>query len=596
MKKTRVFLLCLIFIGLFILSDPVSAQDYRFTVSVFEVEAYIEDDGSLSINYIIEFQNNPNADPIEFVDIGMPNTSYSMSDIEAYVGDTLITDIESSPYVNNGFALGLGESAIPPGQSGTVTVFIPDVKNILFPYEESDRENYVSFQFSPTWFDPGADQSNSTEYRMTIVLPNGVGDEEGIYYNPENWPGTNEPDDIGRTNIEDSEYYSDRIYYSWFSDSTNAHTQYVFGAAFPAEYVPQEVVASKPQQEFEPQPTNGGPGIIGSIFNFIGGNTGCCVGIFFFGIFGWSIYQGTVGAKKRKMEYLPPKMKIEGHGIKRGLTAVEAAVLMEQPMDKVLTMILFGVLKKEAAIVKTQDPLELEVSEPLPDKLHPYEEAFLKAFQETENKRRNAMQKMMVDLVNSVSKKMKGFSRKETVAYYKDIMRRAWKMVEEADTPDVKSEKYNQTLEWTMLDDEYQDRTRRTFTGGPVFVPRWWPRYSPSYRRSIGGGLSTAGGAAGTAGRATGTAGKAGGGGNVSLPRIPGSDFAAGVINGASGMAAGVVGNLTSFTSGITNRTNPIPKSSGKSGSGGFRGGGGSSCACACACAGCACACAGGGR
>jgi len=68
------------------------------------------------------------------------------------------------------------------------------------------------------------------------------------------------------------------------------------------------------------------------------------------------------------------------------------------------------------------------------------------------------------------------------------------------------------------------------------------------------------------------------------------------VINGASGMAAGVVGNLTSFTSGITNRTNPIPQSSGRSGSGGFRGGGGSSCACACACAGCACACAGGGR
>jgi hypothetical protein len=314
------------------------------------------------------------------------------------------------------------------------------------------------------------------------------------------------------------------------------------------------------------------------------------VGIFFFGIFGWSIYQGTVGAKKRKMEYLPPKMKIEGHGIKRGLTAVEAAVLMEQPMDKAMTMILFGTLKKEAAIVKQQDPLELEVSEPLPENLHPYEEAFLKAFQEPENKRRAALQKMMVDLVNSVSKKMKGFSRKETIAYYEDIMRRAWKMVEDAETPEVKSEKYDQTLEWTMLDDEYEDRTRRTFTGHPVFVPMWWPRYSPSYRRSIGGGLSTAGQSAGAGSKAT------GGGGKASLPHIPGSDFAAGVITGASGMAAGVVGNLTSFTSGITNRTNPIPKSSSRSGSGGFRGGGGSSCACACACAGCACACAGGGR
>ena len=589
MKKTRILLLCLIFLGLFALADPVSAQDYRFTVSFMEVEAYLEDDGSLSINYLIEFQNNPSADPIDFVDIGMPNTSYSMDDIEARIGDTPITDIESSPYVPNGFALGLGSSAIPPGGSGIVTVWIPNVQNILFPYEEGDRENYASFQFSPTWFDPNADRSTATEYRMTIILPNGVGDEEGIYYNPENWPGEDTPDDIGRTAIEGSEYYSDRVFYSWFSDSANAHTQYIFGAAFPATYVPEGAVASEPLQEFEPQPTNGGPGIIGSIFNFIGGNIGCCVGIFFFGIFGWSIYQGTVGAQKRKMEYLPPKLKIEGHGIKRGLTAVEAAVLMEQPMDKVMTMILFGALKKEAAVVKQQNPLEIEVSDPLPEALHPYEQAFLEAFKETDSKRRTALQRMMVDLVNSISKKMKGFSRKETIAYYEDIMRRAWKMVEEAETPEVKSENYSQTLEWTMLDKEYEDRTRRTFTGGPVFVPMWWPRYSPSYRRNIGGGLSTPA-------QASGAGGKAAGGGGVSLPNIPGSDFAANVINGASGMAAGVIGGLTSFTSGVTNRTNPIPQSSSRSGSGGFRGGGGSSCACACACAGCACACAGGGR
>ena len=259
-------------------------------------------------------------------------------------------------------------------------------------------------------------------------------------------------------------------------------------------------------------------------------------------------------------------------------------------MDKILTMIMFGTLKKEAAIVTQQDPLTLEVSEPLPEELHPYEEAFLEAFKVPKNKRRAALQKIMVDLVKSVSQKLKGFSRKETIAYYEDIMRRAWKMVEEAETPQVKSENYDQTLEWTMLDDAYEDRTRRTFTGGPVFVPMWWPRYSPSYRKSIGGGVST--GASGS-----GSIGKPSGGGTLSLPHIPGSDFAAGVINGATGMAAGAVGDLTSFTTGITNRTNPIPVTT-RSGSGGFRGGGGggSSCACACACAGCACACAGGGR
>jgi len=46
------------------------------------------------------------------------------------------------------------------------------------------------------------------------------------------------------------------------------------------------------------------------------------------------------------MQYLPPKISIEGKGIKRGLTAVEAGILLEEPLDKILTMILFGLIKK----------------------------------------------------------------------------------------------------------------------------------------------------------------------------------------------------------------------------------------------------------
>ena len=47
---------------------------------------------------------------------------------------------------------------------------------------------------------------------------------------------------------------------------------------------------------------------------------------------------------------------------------------------------------------------------------------------------------MTVKLVNSLSDKMKGFSRKETVAYYKSIMERAWQQIEAAGTPEVKSQ------------------------------------------------------------------------------------------------------------------------------------------------------------
>ena len=54
---------------------------------------------------------------------------------------------------------------------------------------------------------------------------------------------------------------------------------------------------------------------------------------------------------------------------------------MEQPLDKVMTMILFGVVKKNAATVVTKDPLKLQVTDPLPADLHDYETDFLAAFQ-----------------------------------------------------------------------------------------------------------------------------------------------------------------------------------------------------------------------
>ncbi len=582
MKKIRLILLILVILGVFGLPAPVSAQDYSFTVTSMEVEAYIEDDGTLSLWYLFEFQNLPNGAPIEFVDIGMPSSSYKLSAVKGEIDGNAVAGVESSPYVANGFALNLGDAAIPPGQTGTVTAWITGIKDVLTPYDNGDRQNYANFQFSPSWFDPASDKSSGTAYRVTIILPPGVGNDEGVYYNPSGWPGSSTPDDIGRTQAED------RVYYSWYSTNATSHGQYIFGVAFPDQYVPADTIVTSIPVNTEPASSSSStPGIIASLLSAFGGNI-CCFGfgLIFVAIFGWSIYQGTVGAQKRKMKYLPPKMKIEGHGIKRGLTAVEAAILMEQPMDKIMTMILFGTLKKEAATVEQQDPLKLTVTDPLPEGLHPYEVDFLQAFKEPETKRRAALQKMIIDLVNSVSQKMKGFSRKETIAYYEDIMRRAWKMVEDANTPEVKSSNYEQTMEWTMLDDDYADRTRRTFVGGPVFVPIWWPRYSPSYRRNIGrmGTPAVSGGKVST------------GGSSLSLPHIPGSDFAAGVVNGVTGVAAGVVGNLTTFTSGVTNRTNPIPVTT-KSGGGGFRGGGGGGgCACACACAGCACACAGGGR
>src|SRR5512134_1613131 len=158
-------------------------------------------------------------------------------------------------------------------------------------------------------------------------------------------------------------------------------------------------------------------------------------------------------------------------------------------------------------------------------------------------------------------------------------METAWEQVQKADTPEVQRSFFEQQLEWTMLDQEYDDRSRRVFHG-PIFVPTWWGNYDPTYRT---GPISPSGG-----GKIS-TPSQSSGGGTS----LPGAEFAASVVGGVQTFSQRVIGNVQDFTSRVTNVTNPPPK---PSSTGGRGMGGGRGCACACACAGCACACAGGGR
>jgi hypothetical protein len=548
------------------------AQTYLFQVDSQDVVVSITDQGTMDVDISYVFTNATSASPLDYVDIGLPNKNFSLSDVAASVNGQTIYDISyaDAQYVQTGYGLtlGLGSNAILPGQSGTVVVSIDGISSIIYPADKAEIPDYASFQFSPNWFGYEYVQG-TTDLTMTIVLPPGVGVDEPRYFLPEGgWPGGTTPSS-GHTT-------SGQIYYQWQSNAANSYTQYIFGAAFPKSYVPESAIVTTP------------PITWGDILPYV-----CCVGLVILTIV--IIVIAARNASKRKMQYLPPKISIEGNGIKRGLTAVEAAVLMEQPMDKILTMILFAAIKKGAAVVKTSDPLEVEVTTPQPADLQAYETEFINAFKLKGAERQKALQEMMVSLIKTLSEKMKGFSRKETITYYEQIIERAWAQVTAAATPEVKSEKYEEVMDWTMADKNYDDKTRNVFGNGPVFLPRWWGNYDPTYRRSVvptTAGIPRVGKTSTTSLPHPSVLNTP-----VSLPHLPGSDFAASMVKGVQNFSAGVIGNVTGFTSAITNKTNPVPKpAAGTSSVGGGGGGGGRSCACACACAGCACACAGGGR
>jgi len=547
--------------------QAAAAQSYSFSLDRVTVDVYWEADGTTRLEYLMTFTNDAFAPAIEYVDIGMPTPNYDLSAIAATIDGNPILHIADSTYADQAIELGLGADSIRPGQTGTVQVVIRGLPNLIYA---GDDEGYASARFSPNYYDSSL-VHGSTDMTVTFHLPPGVQPAEPRWYPVSGgWP---EGDPAAYMDPEG------RIAYQWRNPSANGYTEYEFGAAFPASYLPSAAVIQ--------------PSVFQRLNIPIDAIMPClCFSGLAAGFVGWILLAVRMD-RRRKLAYLPPKIAIEGHGIKRGLTAVEAAVLLETPLDRVLTMILFGVVKKNAARVVSEDPLTVEALTPEPEGLLDYEKTFLAGITLTDaRKRQSALQTVTIDLVQAVQKKMKGFSLRETKDYYRSIMDKAWKQVEEAGTPEIKSQKFEEALEWTMLDRDFDDRTQRTFRTGPVYVPIWWGNFRPSSVPSTG--------STGRAAPSIGGAG-AGGGGRVSLPHLPGADFAAAMVTGVQNTAGRLVTNVTSFTQGVTRTTNPPPppavRTAGRSGGGGFGGGGGGGgCACACACAGCACACAGGGR
>ena len=547
------FALVLALTLLFGLTSAVFAQsNYSFQLTNEVVQVYLNKDGTMALDYQLTFVNDPGAHIIDAVDLGLPNSNYDMGSIRADVAGKPVNVTSDYQGSGSGVALELGNNFIR--NKGTVHAYVGSISRMFYP--DTNDQNYASSEFAPTYF--GSQYVHgATNLTVTFHLPPGVQPSEPRFHTIQgSWPGEASP--VAGLDTDG------RITYTWTSPKANGSSQYTFGASFPMQYIPASAIVTT--------------SIFDSLGEYLSSLTDylpfICFGGFFFGIPILSAYS----SRKRKLQYITPGISIEGHGIKRGLTAVEAAILMGLPLDKVMTMILFGSVKKGALQVISKDPLKVEALQPQPVELQTYETEFVQAMVMKDSDRRTALQTMTVNLVNSVKEKMKGFSRNDTLDYYKAINEKAWQQISAAGTPEVKSEMFEQAMEWTMLDKDYDDRARRTFTG-PIFMPMWWGRYDPIYRQPSTPQTSSM------------PSIQTGSSGRVSLP---GADLAASMVGGVQSFSGKVLGNLNDFTGKVTNITNPVPVAPPSSG-GGYHGGGGG-CACACACAGCACACAGGGR
>ncbi len=615
LRISRGLTLALLLAFLAVVAGPALAQDYYFAVPELRMQVFIEPDGTARLVYDITFENEPSGRAIDIVDIGLPTARYNISNMRASIDGVELYDIRPSEYVKPGVEVHLAGLWISPGDTGTLH-FEATLPDLLF--EDVTNRDLASFQITPTWF---GEQyiSGLTNVQIAVHLPEGVSPDDLLF---QDQPFT------------DKALFEDRAVAYWQFPAVRLTEPNLVGVSFPGagiSNVQRMTALDLAELWLVGQPTLRlvmgllFMGIVTFIFVRVTGGTGWT--LWFIGAAGlvylflrWPLsllvaflplaallYLVERGRRRRKLPYLPPIAQVEGGGIKRGLTAPEAAALLEMPLNKVLTLIIFGLLKKGVLRQTGEDPFQVEV---IPEfqaahgktnqeerqqtrkraaqqagiVLHTYEQRFLDAL---EAKPDAPLHKIdfgaaMDWFLASVSRRMKGFDLSDTQEYYQAIVRRAVEQAKAIPEIPAREQALDRDMEWILLDDGYP-----TVFNSPTYT------YRPIWARP------------GSAGSGSG------------LPGLPSGSGARTFTPSFSNVSAGFAGWTENTMGSLAAAISPssLPSMAGKSGfvnlsgvdkatgdvfkalassSGSSRSGGGGGCACA-GCA-CACACAGGGR
>ncbi len=608
-----------------LVARPAHAQTYRFGVPLTRMQVFIDTNSQAQIIYDITFANDDTASPIDIVDIGMPNEDYDISTITAAIDGTPLTTIRPSEFVSPGVEIPLGANAIAPGATSTLHVeFTMD--NLVF--EDTTNNQLASLQITPTWFDSELVQGNG-ELEVLIFLPTTVPAEQVFWQDrPYN----------------EQALFEGRQVVAWQVPDWGADAPYRVGVSFAAAGMTGIIRLNAFQllvKFVEDNPLVWGGllitlvGLAGAAFLRFSGYTGITVLVILAGALG---YFGLNSAaflllalpvvvvlfgvnewqlRRRGNDYLPPIAQMEGGGIKRGLTAAEAAIILELPLNRVLLLVIFGMLKKGILTQTGTEPLQVALAEPYrtddPTQrtqhrrrvaanqgviLHDYEQGFLDVIeQEHATAPSTPVSKLdfgtaMKQLIEHTVQRISGFDLSDTQDYYRSIIQRA--LTEASSIGDIEQREQftDRNLEWLLMGDN--DRYGEVFDAPIATGRRRGYTYRPIWMRPP----------VIMSGQAWGGFGAGGGGG---APDIGGSTSFGDVAASFAGWTENTLGGLAgSISPGSLNLDTPrgiidltgVDVATGEllaemaKGSGDGGGGGG----CACAGCACACACAGGGR
>jgi hypothetical protein len=580
------------------IAGPSAAQAYLVHVPEMQMDVFVEADASVQVDYRIVFVNRGR--PLDAVDIGMFHDRYDASSITGSLDGEPTTKIRPSPYVSPGVEVVL-EPALAVDARGVfeLSAIVPDMV-----YQDTTRDDYASLRVTPTWF--GAEYvRGETQLRISVHLPAGIEPAEILHQTPP-------PTAIALR--------SDRVVVIW-EDHHTVTGPYEVGISFPKREL-DRVVEMTALGLFLRWFRQSGDAqvlawvllsaVLGVFFFRLTGGTGWTVYLLLAAALGLVFYQSVkvhlwawallpiacalmVGLSRRRTRrsYLPPIASVEGGGIKRGLTAPEAAMLLEIPAGRVIALVLVGLLKKRVIQLKSDAPLEVAIARAfdVPKRariaeasrrnvvLRSYEHAFLACLGPGRLEDID-FAPALYELGRHTAKRLVGFDAEESRRYYRRIVECAWKEVGALSALDKREALAEKKLDWLLLRDDHEVVMPRLL--GAAYRPPWW---------ELGEGNA---------------------GADTSSPPahsdVSAGDVAASFAGRLEALAAQAISSLTAETArpegGVLDLSvaDRLPTvffadllRGGNLDSGGGGGmSGGSGCACA-GCA-CACACAGGGR
>lgn len=518
------------------------AQGVTYSVSQEWAQIQINTDRSIYILYNITFMYLSGS-PQGIFTVGMPQGGFQIKYVQDLLGATLqYQDASSGSFYGIDVYL---KQPVALNQPYTFVVYAL-VPNMI--HADTTNAGNVDLLFYQTTFSTAS--GFITDLRVEIILPPGVQKTEVKY------PPSSPFDNVFTETNNDTAVF-------WERTNWPPGQQFTSGVSFPATYVSSA-----------PTPT---PGSFPDITT-----TASLILVFFIVAAAIILYFTRIA----RMAYATPRMSIEALGANRTLTAVEAALVLDQKPVRVLTMILYGLLlKRMVAVTETEPLIKLNELEPAQGQSPPlpryYETDYLNAIRPDGTLDEQKLASTYVELTNMVDQKLRGYSRDDTTNYYKSIVDKAWTQVTQAGTPELKGDAVDKNLEWLLADDKFEDRFRTAFPPGIIIYPNpaWWWYW---------GGLHASTGQQKPPTPVTTPTAPP-----VQAKPIPGQDFANNIVRGLQTASNNIVKNVQDFA----NKLVPF-----KSAPSQHPVGGKPSCvcachacACACACVGCACACAGGG-